>query len=165
MRPVLLLTLCLSAGLTALTPTSVQAQDSADEPLVAQPGPTADVTDLWHRFRHKDEPAQPDPDARTDAERRFFVVAPAIGSKPSTGPTLGINGNMAFFEGDTPATHISSMAGGVRVSQKKQVLSSLRFSVFTEDDRWFLQGDNRLNWTSLNTYDLGSDAEPPAPPT
>jgi outer membrane protein assembly factor BamA len=65
---------------------------------------------------------------------------------------------MAFFTGDPRSTHISSMAGGVRVSQKEQVMSNVRFAVFTADDRWFLQGDNRLNWTSLNTYDLGTDA-------
>jgi hypothetical protein len=142
--------------LAVLAPAPVQAQDAAEEPAAVQPGPTADVTDLWRRIRHKGEPPQADTDAQTEPERRFFVVAPAIGSRPTTGLTLGINGNMAFFQGEPRSTHISSMVGGLRVSQKEQVLSNVRFSVFTEDDRWFLQGDNRLNWTSLNTYSLGS---------
>src|SRR4051812_24676380 len=136
-----------------------QAQD-ADSPDEAAPPswPTADVIDLWHKLRPKDQSAEQDTTRPPPSRQHFFVVAPAIGSKPSTGVTLGVNGNMAFFQGDEATTHISSMAGGIRVSQKKQVLSNVRFSVFTDNDRWFLQGDNRLNWTSLNTYPLGSDA-------
>ena len=149
---------CLWAGLAGLAPLPVEAQDAADDAATVQPGPTLDVADLWHRFRRKDEPAQADADTQADPQRRFLVVVPAIGARPSTGVTLGLNGNVAFFRGDAESTHISSMVGGFRVSQKKQVLSNVRFNVFTEDDRWFLQGDNRLNWTSLNTYQLGSDS-------
>ena len=85
-------------------------------------------------------------------------MAPTIASKPSTGLSVGFNSNLAFFSGDPSTTHISSISGGLRVSQKKQVLSGVRFSMFTADDRWFFQGDNRLSWTSLNTYALGADA-------
>jgi outer membrane protein assembly factor BamA len=65
---------------------------------------------------------------------------------------------MAFFAGDQASTHISTMSGGFRVSQKQQVLSGVRYSVFTANDRWFLQGDNRFSWTSQNTFALGTDA-------
>jgi hypothetical protein len=71
--------------------------------------------------------------------------------------SVGLNSNLAFFSGDEKTTHISSISGGLRVSQKKQVLSGVRFSMFTPDDRWFIQGDNRLSWTSQNTYGLGAD--------
>jgi outer membrane protein assembly factor BamA len=150
-------------GLTLALATPGLAQDSdtaADTAAAAvQPWPTVDVGDVWHRFRPKaDDADDPDSAARSAAQRHFVVVAPAIGSKPSTGLTLGLNGNMAFFQGDPRSTHISTLAGGFRVSQKHQVLSNVRFNVFTSDDRWFLQGDNRLNWTSLNTYALGSDS-------
>ena len=152
------LILCFCAGIGPLAPSPVQAQDAPDDPAAVQPGPTLDVADLWHRFRHKDEPAPPAPDSQADPQRRFLVVVTAIGARPSTGITLGVNGNMAFFRGDAHSTHISSAVGGLRISQKQQVLSNVRFAVFTENDRWFLQGDNRANWTSLNTYDLGSDS-------
>ena len=132
-------------------------QDHADTPAAVQAWPSLDVTDLWHKWRPKSDPILPD-GAQAEPTQRFLVLAPAIGVRPTTGLTLGVNGNMAFFRGDSASTHISSMAGGLRVSQKQQVLSNVRFSIFTADDRWFLQGDNRLNWTSLNTYELGSDA-------
>jgi len=135
-----------------------QGRDHPDETAAAQPWPSSDVTDLWHRFRRKDEPAGESENAPHDPERRFSVLAPGLGVRPSTGLTIGLNGNLAFYQGDPSTTHLSTMIGGFRVSQKKQVLSNVRFSIFTADDRWLLQGDNRVNWTSLDTFDLGSDA-------
>ena len=64
---------------------------------------------------------------------------------------------MAFFRGDPKTTRISTLQGGFRVSQKQQVLSGFRLSMFTADDRWYLQGDHRLQWSSQNTYGLGAD--------
>lgn len=110
-----------------------------------------DIGDLWHMLLHR-EPSE------GDAHRRFLVVAPTIGSKPSTGLTLGLNGNIAFFLGDPADTHISSIAGGVRVSEKQQTLTGFRFSTFSNKDRYFFQGDNRFSWTSQNTYGLGGDS-------
>jgi outer membrane protein assembly factor BamA len=63
---------------------------------------------------------------------------------------------MAFFRGDPKTTRISTMQGGFRVSQKKQVLSGFRLSMFTADDRWYVQGDHRLQLSSQNTYGLGA---------
>ena len=124
--------------------------------------PTLDAGDLWHLLRHsRADPPAVDPGATVPTPRRahFFVVAPTIASKPSTGLSAGLNSNLAFFSGDQATTHISSISGGLRVSQKKQVLSGIRFGVFTSGDRWFLQGENRLSWTSQNTYGLGADTK------
>ena len=123
-----------------------------------QPAPaTVDVGDLWREFRRHDDTPR-DETSSIEASQRFLVVAPAIGSKPTTGFTVGLNANMAFFRGDPKTTHISSLASGFRVSQKKQMLSNIRFSMFTADDRWYIHGDHRLNWTSQNTYGLGAAA-------
>src|SRR6476469_2766130 len=121
----LIVSLCLTAVATGQTTVEAQDRDAGD--AVAQPWPTTDVIDLWHKLRPKDQTAEQDPETADSPQRRFFVVAPAIGSRPSTGLTLGINGNMAFFQGDEKTTHISTMVGGFRVSQKKQVLSNVRF--------------------------------------
>src|SRR5262249_18018032 len=80
-------------------------------------------------------------------------------SRPATGLTLGVNANMAFFRGgDSTSTHLSTLGGGFRVSQKHQVLSNLRYSVFGRDDVWYFDGDNRANWTSINAYGLGGSS-------
>ncbi len=107
---------------------------------------------MWRWVRHR----QTAHDEQAEG-RRFIVIAPTIGSKPTTGLTAGLNSNMAFFAGDQASTHISTLSGGFRVSQKQQILSGVRYSVFTANDRWFVQGDNRFSWTSQNTYGLGTD--------
>jgi hypothetical protein len=156
--------------LLAVAAGPAHAQDQADaqprETPAAASGlfqPTLDAGDLWHVLRHgRADPLAGDPGANAPIPGRnhFFVVAPTIASKPSTGLSAGLNSNLAFFTGDEATTHISSLSGGLRVSQKKQVLSGVRFSMFTADDHWFLSGDNRLSWTSQNTYGLGADTLP-----
>jgi hypothetical protein len=155
--------------LFAAAPAALYAQEPADVPAPAPETnataprpfqPTLDAGALWHVLRHgRADPLAGDPGATlpTPGRNHFFVAAPTIASKPSTGLSVGFNSNLAFFSGDEKTTHISSISGGFRVSQKKQVLSGIRFSMFTADDRWFIQGDNRLSWTSQNTYGLGAD--------
>ena len=141
--------ICLSLLVAAAASWPLHAQEQKTAPA------TVDVGDLWHDLRHRDLPQTETP--AVNERRRFLVVAPTIGSKPSTGLSGGLNGNMAFFRGDPKTTHISTVQGGVRVSQKKQVLSGFRLSMFTADDRWYVQGDHRLQWSSQNTYGLGAD--------
>jgi outer membrane protein assembly factor BamA len=102
-------------------------------------------------------PPEGDQPSTIEPHRPFFVVAPSIGSKSSTGVTGGLSGNIAFIAGEPQTTHISTMSGGLRVSQKGQTLSGVRLAMFTPNDRWFVQSDNRLSWTSQNTYGLGID--------
>jgi hypothetical protein len=157
--------LCLWVVLLALGSAPLRAQDKDGAPprTPAAAGvsqPTLDAGDLWHVLRHgRADPLTGDPGASAPTPERehFFVVAPTIGSKPSTGLSAGLNSNLAFFTGDEKTTHISSISGGLRVSQKEQVLSGVRYSVFTADDHWFISGDNRLQWTSQNTYGLGAN--------
>ena len=154
--PIRLACFCVAALLLA-GPALAQEEDEAtpDEPdthaVDLAPHTQVDIGDLWHMLLHQ-EPKE------NEARRRFMVIAPTIGSKPSTGLTLGLNGNMAFFLGDPVNTHISSISGGARVSQKQQTLTGFRFSTFSRQDRYFFQGDNRFSWTSQNIYGLGGDS-------
>jgi hypothetical protein len=160
-----ILCFCL-ALLGAVAPLRAQDPPDVAAPEKTSTGtfqPTLDAGDLWHVLRHgRADPLAGDPGASLPTPNRnhFFVMAPTIASKPSTGLSAGLNTNLAFFTGDEKTTHISSLSGGLRVSQKKQVLSGVRLNMFTADDRWFLQGDNRLSWTSQNTYGLGADTIP-----
>jgi outer membrane protein assembly factor BamA len=140
--------LCLAVALALVGAVPVRAQDGPPE--AAEPARQVDVGDLWRMVRHKDAAAE-------DTRKKFLVFAPSIGSKPSTGLNGGFSSNVAFFLGDPATTHISSLSGGLKVSEKKQTLGGVRFSTFSKDDRWFFQGDNRLSWTSQNTYGLGGD--------
>src|SRR3954453_18354246 len=92
---------------------AASAQAPAERPPRARPAEkTTDLSDLWRRVRHKDQPVPVDLAAEPPKDP-FPVLAPPSGSKPSTGLTLGLNGNMAFFRGDT-STRLSTVGGGVR---------------------------------------------------
>lgn len=144
----------LVAALSLIGGGRAAAQEAADAPAAAESAraagadATLDIGDLWRIVRRKE--AQDD-----DARRKFVVFSPSVGSKPSTGLNGGFSGNVAFFAGDPRTTHISSLTGGLKLSQKGQTLSGVRLATFTRDDAWFLQSDNRLSWTSQNTYGLG----------
>lgn len=123
------------------------ADDHAPPPA---PPPSIDVGDLWRMIRHHEPSAQ---DA--SSSRRYLVVAPSIGSKPSTGLSGGFSSNVAFFDGPSASTHISTLSGGLKVTQKEQVMFGSRLALFTPGDRWFILADNRVSWTSQSTYALG----------
>ncbi|MBZ5556964.1 MAG: hypothetical protein LAO77_06760, partial [Acidobacteriia bacterium] len=147
-------TFCTLAVLAALA-VSAAAQDRPEAGASADPPAAMDVGDLWHKVRRQEFTSNDDP---LGANKRYLVFAPSIGSKPSTGLNGGFSWNTAFFSGDPDSTHISSLNGGLKFSQKKQTMLGVKLAVFTDDDRWFIQGDNRMSWTSQNTYDLGGGA-------
>jgi len=78
-----------------------------------------------------------------------------VTSKPSTGVLLGVSSTLAFVHGDADTTHISTATANVKMSFRQQALSSLRFGTFSARDTWFVQGDNRFQWTSLDVGMLG----------
>ena len=145
--------LFLTLASALFVPARARAEEGA--PVVATVAPaTLDAGDLWRHIRHHN-PADVEAPPPLETRKPFFVVAPSVGSKPSTGVNAGLAGNVAFVSGDATSTHLSSVSGGLKFSQKGQTLSGLKLAVFLPDDRWFVQGDNRLSWTSQNTYGLG----------
>ena len=89
----------------------------------------------------------------------MVAFAPVIGAKPSSGALFGAAGNIAFYRGDPSTTHISSMVTSLTFSTKKQTSITNRFTIFARDSRWRLDGDHRFQWTSLDTYGLGTSAD------
>ena len=143
--------LALVIALSCVLSAAASAQQTNDGPA-ATPQVT-DIGDIWRLVRHK---AEPDGDSTdTESHKRFLVIAPSIGSKPSTGLNGGVSSNIAFYAGDPKTTHISSINGGAKISQKGQTLTGVRVNAFTDGDYWFVQSDNRFSLTSQNTYGLG----------
>ncbi len=130
------------------------APPAADLPGVSRPPAAIDVDDLWRLLRHGGLAAADE----GSGSQRFFVLAPTVGSKPSTGFTGGLSGNVAFFAGDPSTTHISTVIGGTKVSQLGQVLFGGRMAWFTNDDAWFILAEGRMSWTSQSSFALGTNA-------
>jgi len=138
---------CIGCAVCAATPSF-----AADPP--GEGGPSVDVKDVWRQVRHQ-EPQDTPPGAADGSEKPFFVMAPSLTSKPSTGVLVGLSSTLAFFRGDPATTHISTAAANAKISFKHQALSSVRFGTFSAEDKWFVQGDNRFQWTSLRVGELG----------
>jgi outer membrane protein assembly factor BamA len=132
--------------------------DADREQMVAQPpaAETMDVFDLLRKLRHKEADAQTE---SWDYRKPMIAVAPVIGSKPSSGVLFGAAGNVAFYRRDPSTTRISSMVASVTFSTKKQTSITNRFTMFSRENRWRHEGDHRFQWTSLDTYGLGTSAD------
>jgi outer membrane protein assembly factor BamA len=131
----------------ALAPPALRAQEAA-------PPERLDLIDVWNQIRRK----APSADA-ADSSEAMTAIAPVIGVKPSAGVMVGAAGNVAFFAGNPQTTHISSIVASLTFSQKHQTSVTGRMSLSTSDDRWRIDGDNRAQWTSQDTYGLGTSAE------
>jgi outer membrane protein assembly factor BamA len=144
-------TITLLSLLTPM-PTTARAQDSA--PAATLPA-TLDVADLWKLVRKKPVAAETEWDYR----QAMKAIAPVIGAKPSAGALVGIAGNVAFFRGDPNTTNISSVVASLTYSSKQQTALSVRYTLFTDENVWRFEGDNRAQWTSQDTYGLGTSSD------
>ena len=132
--------------------------DSDPEQAVA-PAPAAetiDVFDLLRKLRHKEADAQTE---SWDYRKPMMAFAPVIGAKPSAGVLFGAAGNVAFYRGDPSTTRISSIVTSLTFSTKKQISLTNRFTMFARENRWRHEGDYRFQWTSLETFGLGTSAD------
>jgi outer membrane protein assembly factor BamA len=143
----------------ALTPERALCQAPADPAAEQQTHlvRTMDVVDLIRRLRHKDPPPPPAPDDRP----KMRAIAPVIGAKPSSGAIVGVAGNVAFFRGDPSTTRISSNVVSATVTSKKQAGINAHTTMFGGDDRWLFEGDYRFQWTSQETFGLGTSTSSP----
>jgi outer membrane protein assembly factor BamA len=113
-----------------------------------------DIGDLIRKLLHKE--AAPDDQRAPGSKRSMRAVAPVIGYKPSTGATIGVAGNVASFRGDPATTPISSTVASITFSAKKQTSLTARSAIYGANDRWAFDGDNRAQWTSQDTFGLGT---------
>ncbi len=122
---------------------------------------TVDVMDLVRKLRHK-EVTPEEAAAAADPARRMYAIAPVVGYKPSSGVLVGVGGNAAFYRGNPATTHISSLVTSFTFSSKAQTSLTARVATFGRDDRSMLDGDNRAQWTSQDTFGLGTTTTPDA---
>jgi hypothetical protein len=131
-------------------------------PPEATPGPDAiaepsrDVFDVLRELRHKPPKAEP-----ADVQKQLMVAAaPVISYNPASGVGIGAAGNLAFYKGFPETTSISSVVASLIATSKKQVLFNAKADVSARNNRWVLHGDDRLYWTSQDTYGLGTSTTP-----
>ena len=147
-----LLVIAVAAEAQSPPPDGDRTQEVAPDPSAE----TIDVFDLVRKLRNKEPDAQTEP---WDYRKRMMAFAPVIGAKPSSGVLFGVAGNVAFYRGDPSTTRISSIVTSLTFSTKKQTSLTNRFTMFGRENRWRHEGDYRFQWTSLETYGLGTSAD------
>ena len=139
-----------SAILTALlvAPSGALAQTSTTTGQDA--APQVDVLDVWRMLR--------DQQPKTEAENTRMVAAmPIIGWNPTFGFTFGAAAQIAFVAGDPGSTRISSSVSSLSYSTKNDLLLNVRFGLHSNENQWFVEGDNRMYISGQSVYGLGSD--------
>jgi surface antigen Omp85-like protein len=134
------------------SPAAAQTAGASEPPTATLQ--TVDVTDIIRKLRHKDSGGSESSDDYRQPMRAF---APVIGAKPSSGVIVGVAGNVGFFRGDPATTHISSSVASVTVTSKKQAGINAHTTMFGRGDRWLIELDHRFQWTSQETFGLGTD--------
>jgi hypothetical protein len=125
------------------------------------PVPAKDIFDVIREWRHK-PPKQPENRIPGEPGKPMFSFIPYIGANSSNGFIVGASGNIAFYRGDPATTRLSTGLASVSLTSKGQVLVSAKLAVYTRNNTWFIDGDNRFNFTSQDTYGLGTNTPPSA---
>jgi outer membrane protein assembly factor BamA len=118
--------------------------------------PTRDIFDVLRELRHK----PPKVESEDEYKKLMVAAAPVVSYNPASGFGIGAAGNVAFYKGFPQTTSISSVVASLIVTSKKQLLFNGKFDVSTADNRWVLHGDNRVYFTSQDTYGLGTSTTP-----
>ena len=152
------------AGAAPQAPPEPQATPGPQGPPQPLRGPaseiavaTRDIFDVLRELRHKPPKAEPTEDAYKDL---MVAAAPVVSYNPASGFGIGAAGNVAFYKGFPQTTSISSVVASLIVTSKKQLLFNGKFDIATADNRWVLHGDNRVYFTSQDTYGLGTSTVP-----
>jgi hypothetical protein len=152
----------LAPGKLAAQPSdSVQAAQFQDSGLALQsldtaqaaisPRPECRQQDIGDLFRKKDKPA-PEP------KSAMFLVLPNVSYNPVNGFLMGVAGSTGFFLGDAEDTRVSSIAFNAAYTTRKQLLFFAKSNIYTNRDRFFLQGDWRYLIYNAYTWGLGTNA-------
>jgi outer membrane protein assembly factor BamA len=150
----------LAVGAASATASAQGAEATPPEPA-RQPPPDAqaDIFDVVRRL-FKDPPAgAPDQEAQED-RRLQLSFAPGFGYNPSAGFIIGASGTLSKYFGDPATTRISSAVVGTSYSSKQQASLTVKFGASGGNNRFRFDGDNRFQWTSQDSYGLGTGTSP-----
>ena len=126
-----------------IAPSGAFAQSPAAAPQV-------DVIDVWRMIR--DQPPKPE-----GQDARMVAAMPIIGWNPTFGFTFGAAAQIAFIAGDPASTRISSSVSSLSYSSKNDLLLNVRFGLHSNENHWFVEGDNRMYVSGQRVYGLGTD--------
>jgi hypothetical protein len=142
----------LALGIMAAAGAGAWAQETASAQSSV---PQKDIFDVLRELFHK-PPNTTSKEAALAPGKLMFDWTPYITGNSANGIGPGVGGSVAFFQGDPKTTQISSAVWSLSVTSKGKIFLSLQATTFSKNNGWHIEGDNRLNLTSENTYGLGT---------
>jgi len=107
-----------------------------------------DIIDL---LRKKGKPPKP-------LKSTSLLLLPTIYANPANGLVIGVGGNLVWFLGPRESTRISLIGFSAAVTTKEQIISFIKSSIYTKDNKYFLFGDLRFYDYRSPTYGLGTNS-------
>ncbi len=119
--------------------------------------PDCKPTDIFELiFRKSDKPP--------DTSRHFHAfLLPYVAYSPTKAFQVGLGGTLTWYSGISFITKQSAASATVEITTNRQKLFQLKTNVYTNRNRWFLQGDWRFYIYSLPTFGLGTGYNDPVP--
>ena len=128
------------------------AQDVSDSTkAAAKAGRNCEPQAIGDLFRKKDKAPKP-------PKTFSALILPNISSNPTNGFILGVGGAFGWYMGDKNTTRVSGAPFTVAVTSKKQMISFVKTNIYTNANKFFLQGDLRFYLYSQPTFGLGTNA-------
>ena len=119
---------------------------------------TTEQKDIFDVIRSKKSKEKHLSDTITIQPDKLYISAfPIIGYNPALGAVIGATFNPAVYFGDPSNTPISAFATNFQLTSKKQLMISLRSSIFTSKANFIFKGDWRFYMYYQPTYGLGSN--------
>ena len=113
-----------------------QINDSIEKTKV-EPSKNCDQKDIIDLIRRKSKPPR-------TAKRTMIIILPTVSSNPANGLLLGVGSSIGWYLGPRETTRVSFFGLSASVTTKNQFISFLKSSVYTTNNKFFLQGDWRF---------------------
>lgn len=132
--------------------------------LTAQRAPSSeqlmsskDIGDIFNQLFHK----KPDTTTETTASNRSISALPSLGYNPSYGFVFGGKASIIKQYGDASNTDLS--AAGLEAFYATKGITSVqaRHSIFTDGNKWILQGNWQLSKFVIDDYGIGTGKRNP----
>ncbi|WP_091378391.1 hypothetical protein [Mucilaginibacter mallensis] len=131
---------------------SCYAQEQKPSQDTIHPSPGIDIFDVLRKLTKK--PAKPIDTPRMDKSNLSFL--PVLGYSPANGVVLGAAVSVTKYMGDPNTTKLTTALLNASVTTKNQVITSLRYDLYTSQNKWYISGDNRLLFFTQPTYGLNN---------
>ncbi|MCX6246009.1 MAG: BamA/TamA family outer membrane protein [Bacteroidetes bacterium] len=115
--------------------------------------------EIWEILFKKKVPKPVDTTRKTN-----IFLLPYVAYNPTKGFQIGAGGSITWYVGKLRATKQSAASFGAEFTSNNQKLFQFKSNVYSNNNRWFLQGDWRYYIYSLPTYGVGTGYGNPVPP-